>query len=69
VGFSFGQPVKILTGKYAGLSGKVVDSTTSSDELPLPREGFYWIKILIHNHSVPVHVRDDDIQPDPGAES
>jgi hypothetical protein len=60
--FSYGHRVKILSGKYAGLSGTVVDSTTTSDELPLPQSGHYWIKILLHDHSVPVHVREDDIQ-------
>jgi hypothetical protein len=67
VGFSYGQRVKILSGKYVGLSGMVLDSTTTSDELPLPQAGHYWIKILLHNHSIPVHVREDDIQAEPPA--
>jgi hypothetical protein len=62
MGVFYGQRVKILSGKYAGLSGTVVDSTTTSDELPLPQSGHHWIKILLHDHSVPVHVREDDIQ-------
>jgi hypothetical protein len=65
VSFSYGQRVKILSGKYVGLSGTVLDSTTTSDELPLPQSGHYWIKILVHDHSVPVHVREDDIQAEP----
>jgi hypothetical protein len=60
--FSFGDKVKILSGRYAGLSGTVIDPALDSDALPTPRPGYYWVRIGLNNRSIPVHASEDDIR-------
>jgi hypothetical protein len=60
--FSDGERVRILTGKYTGLSGSVLDPAVDSELLPPPRPGYYWIKVVLHNFFIPVHVHESDIQ-------
>jgi hypothetical protein len=42
--FSVGERVRVLTGKYTGLSGSVFDPAEDSRLLPAPRPSYYWIK-------------------------
>ena len=59
--FSFGDWVTVLAGNYVGFQGTVIDPALDSDVLPPPRPGYYWIRIILHNQLVPVHVAQDDI--------
>ena len=58
---AFGERVRIRVGKYAGLSGFVMDSSADSEILPPPSPGFYWVRAMIHGFMVPVHIHRDDI--------
>jgi hypothetical protein len=60
--FSFGERVRVLTGKYAGMIGTVIDPSGDSEILPEPRAGYYWIRLIIQNFAIPAHVHGDDIQ-------
>jgi hypothetical protein len=59
--FTFGQPVKVVSGKYAGMTGILVDSATDSDDLPAPLPGHHWIRVIMQSISIPLHVRHDEI--------
>jgi hypothetical protein len=60
--FSFGDRVRVLTGKYAGTVGTVVDPACAGAMLPPPRPGYYWIRIILQNFDVPAHVHQDDVE-------
>jgi hypothetical protein len=60
--FSCGDRVRVLTGKYFGFIGSVIDPVSDSEMLPHPRAGHHWIRIILQSFSIPVHVHQDDIQ-------
>jgi hypothetical protein len=66
-GIAVGTRVRILTGKYAGICGIVIDPALGADMLPAPRQGYYWVRIHLHSHSVPVHVHEDDVHAEPAS--
>jgi hypothetical protein len=61
-GFASGDRIKVLTGKYVGMLGTVIDPAQESDILPQPRPGYYWARVIIQNFPIPVHVHQDEIQ-------
>jgi hypothetical protein len=59
--FSFGDQVRVVSGRYAGMTGVVVDPGMDSDALPPPLPGYYWIRVAVQNLLIPLHVRGDEI--------
>ncbi len=63
--FIFGDRVTIVSGTYAGLTGVVVDPATDSDLLPTPLPGHCWIRVMLENISVPLHVPETGMKRAP----
>ncbi len=59
---SYGDRVRVLAGKYAGMIGTVIDPACAGEMLPKPREAYFWVSVILGKFVVPAHLHQDDVQ-------